>query len=315
MAGAETPRHRDPSVNEERILTNTHPSTAWTTYLRQPAVPSAVRPEDFDRLMRHDERFPRAAAYNPVWVRQNLMGPNALWLMEDLAERLDFQPGQRVLDLGCGSAITSIFLAREYGVRVHAVDLWIEPTSNLARIREAGVDALVAPVEAEAHALPFARGFFDAIVSVDAYHYFGTDIRYLSYVAQFTKPGGRLGVVVPGNGIDPDDRPDEVNGPFPELYGADWFTFRSATWWGRHWRRTTGVTVEEAAMVEDGWNLWHRHHEAAAAWTGEAIADIGDERLLSDERGRELGFVRLMATVTGERPLSLGPGRYESRLA
>jgi cyclopropane fatty-acyl-phospholipid synthase-like methyltransferase len=55
------------------------------------------------------------------------MGPNALWLMEHLAERLDLQPGQRVLDLGCGTAITSIFLAREYDVRVHAADLWIEP--------------------------------------------------------------------------------------------------------------------------------------------------------------------------------------------
>lgn len=264
--------------------------------------------------MRH-ERFPRSSGYDPNWVRQNLMGPNALWLIEDLAERLELQAGARVLDLGCGSAITSIYLAREHGVRVHAADLWVGPTGNLARIREAGVEDLVVPIEAEARALPFARGFFDAIVSVDAYHYFGTDVRYLSYLAQFVKPGGRLGVVVPGNGDDPDDHPDDVDGPWPERHAADWFTFRSAEWWARHWRRTRGVVVDEAAMVEDGWALWHRHHQAMAAWSGEELAGCGDEPLLRHERGRELGFVRLLATVTGERPLTFGPGRYATRIA
>ena len=34
------------------------------------------------------------------------------------------------------------------------------------------------PFAREAHALPFASAFFDAIVSVDAYQYFGTDILY-----------------------------------------------------------------------------------------------------------------------------------------
>src|ERR671938_190581 len=129
----------DPFWERGAVLSNAHPSTSWTTYLRPPNPPAAIRPDDFERLMRH-ERFPRSSAYDPVWVRHNLMGPNALWLMEHLAERLDLQPGDRVLDLGCGSAITSIFLAREYAARVHAADLWIEPTMNLARVREAGVE-------------------------------------------------------------------------------------------------------------------------------------------------------------------------------
>ena len=296
-------------------MSNPHPSASWTAYHRVPDRPAAARPDEFDRKMRWP-RFPRSAAYDPVWVRQNLMGPNALWLMEHLAERLDLQPGQRVLDLGCGTAITSIFLAREYDVRVHAADLWIEPTLNLARVREAGVEDLVVPIEAEAHALPFSRGYFDVIISVDAYHYFGTDVRYLSYLAQFARPGGRVGVVVPGNSLDPDERPDDVEGPWAERHGADWFTFRSAVWWERHWRRTRGVVVDEASMVEDGWALWHRHHEAVSAWTGRDLADIGDERLLHDDRGSQLGFVCLRATFTGTRPLTLGPpGRYESRIA
>ena len=60
----------------------------------------------------------------------------------------------RVLDLGCGAAISSIFLARELGVQVWAADLWIDPTQNRRRIEEAGVGDRVFPIEAEAHTLP-----------------------------------------------------------------------------------------------------------------------------------------------------------------
>ena len=38
----------------------------------------------------------------------NLMGPNVPWLAEALSHVLDLQPGMRVLDMGCGRAISSI---------------------------------------------------------------------------------------------------------------------------------------------------------------------------------------------------------------
>jgi ubiquinone/menaquinone biosynthesis C-methylase UbiE len=41
------------------------------------------------------------------------MGPNPLWLTEWLCELMDLRPGMRVLDLGCGRAPSSIFLAFE----------------------------------------------------------------------------------------------------------------------------------------------------------------------------------------------------------
>jgi hypothetical protein len=41
------------------------------------------------------------------------------------------------------------------------------------------------PVRVDAHGLPFAREFFDAVVAIDSYLYFGTDERYLPYLAQF----------------------------------------------------------------------------------------------------------------------------------
>jgi cyclopropane fatty-acyl-phospholipid synthase-like methyltransferase len=84
-------------------------------------------------------RYPRAARYDPGWVIDNAMGPNVLWLTEALCQVMPLEPGMRVLDLGCGKALSSIFLAKEYDVQVWATDLWIAATDNWARIREAGV--------------------------------------------------------------------------------------------------------------------------------------------------------------------------------
>ena len=80
-------------------------------------------------------RFPRSSNYDGRWVLDNMMGPHVLWLAEHLSEVLGFTPGMRVLDLGCGKAISSIFLAREFGVQVVAADLWIEPTRECAAHR------------------------------------------------------------------------------------------------------------------------------------------------------------------------------------
>lgn len=132
------------------------------------------------------DRFPRASAYHPDWVVAGTSGgANPLWLSEWLCEVLPLQPGMRVLDLGCGRAMSSIFLHREYGVRVWAADLWFSPTENAQRIDEAGVGESVYPMRADARSLPFPEAYFDAIVSIDAFMYFGTDDMYLNYLASY----------------------------------------------------------------------------------------------------------------------------------
>jgi cyclopropane fatty-acyl-phospholipid synthase-like methyltransferase len=121
------------------------------------------------------DEFPRSASYDPVWMLENLMGPNAVWLAEALSQVMNLERGTRVLDMGCGRAISSIFLAKEFDLQVWATDLWIAASENWGRICAAGLQNRVFPIHAEAHALPFADGFFDSLLSLDAYHYFGTD--------------------------------------------------------------------------------------------------------------------------------------------
>jgi cyclopropane fatty-acyl-phospholipid synthase-like methyltransferase len=243
-------------------------------------------------------RYPRSNTYDARWVVDNQMGPNALWLLEWLAPAsgLDtLHPGARVLDLGCGRAMTSIFLAREYDLQVTAADLWVKPEENAVRIAEAGVADRVLPVFTEAHDLPFAAGSFDAIVSIDAYHYFGTDDLYLPGLTRLLKPGGRIGVVVPAlrqeiEGVEP---PEHLM-PFWE---PGFWSFHTADWWRRQWTRSGAVEVETADWLEDGWQDWLQLSEVVAEeHTDEfhiRMAGRSAEMLRLDQ-GATLGFVRIV---------------------
>ncbi|MFI0167067.1 SAM-dependent methyltransferase [Streptomyces sp. NPDC017082] len=243
-------------------------------------------------------RYPRSNGYDARWAVENQMGPHALWQLEWLAPALglaDLPPDARVLDLGCGRAMTSVFLAREYGVQVVAADLWITPDENAVRLAEAGVADRVLPVSAEAHDLPFAEGSFDAIVSVDAYQYFGTDDLYLPTLTRLLKPGGRIGVVVPALREElPGSEPPEHLKPWWEP--AFW-CFHSTGWWRRHWTRSGAVAVETADWLEDGWRDWLLWSEVVA---DESPSDLHvrmagrSVEMLRADRGRTLGFARVV---------------------
>ena len=244
-------------------------------------------------------QFPRSAAYDPEWVLENQMGPNVLWLAESLAEVMELRPGMRLLDLGCGKAVSSIFLAKEFGVQVWATDLWIPASENWRRIRAAGLEESVFPIHAEAHALPYADAFFDAIISLDAYHYFGTDDLYLGRsLVPLVKRDGQIGIVVPG-------LVRELDGDLPPHLASTWagewelWSFHSPHWWRTHWERTGLVDVERADLVPDGWRHWLSWDEACVelgfvpeefrAWLPEWI-----ETMRADA-GRNVGFTRVVA--------------------
>ena len=54
------------------------------------------------------ERFPRSNKYSPHWLVAGCSGgANPLWLTEWLTSEVDLHPGMRILDLGCGRALSS----------------------------------------------------------------------------------------------------------------------------------------------------------------------------------------------------------------
>jgi cyclopropane fatty-acyl-phospholipid synthase-like methyltransferase len=236
--------------------------------------------------------FPRAAAYDPAWVLEHHMGPNVLWLTESLSQVLDLAPGSRVLDLGCGRALSSIFLAREFDVQVWAVDLWIDASSNWQRVVEAGEQRRVLPLQLDARRLPFADGFFDAVVSVDAYHCFGTDDLFLAQITRVLAPGGGLGIVVPGLVDELTEVPEHLE-PF---WDWEFWSFHSPAWWRAHWERTGLVEVRHADLVPDGWRHWQLWDQVSRELRPQADAAGPEEwRMLEVDEGRTLGFSRVVA--------------------
>ena len=121
-----------------------------------------------------DEKYPLSAKYDLEWIYENKMGCQCLWLVESLSQIMTLKPGMRILDMGCGNALTSIFLAKEFGVTVFANDLWVSPTDNWKRICNAGVENLVFPIHGEAHNLPYADNFFDAVVCINSFQFYGS---------------------------------------------------------------------------------------------------------------------------------------------
>lgn len=254
----------------------------------------------------HDSTFPRTAAYHPDWILSGVSGgANPLWLTEWLTQAMDLRPGMRVLDLGCGRALSSIFLRREFGVEVWAADLWFNPSENAQRIRDAGVADAVFPLRADARALPFAAEFFDAIIAVDSFMYYGTDDTFLATLLRHLKPRGQIGIA--GSGLT-----HELDGPPPEHLRAWWTPelacLHSPDWWRRHWSRSGIVNIERSDTLPNGWQLWRD-------WLTTIAPDNTPEiEAITADQGRTLAYTRTIAHRREdsriEDPITSIPGSY-----
>lgn len=250
-----------------------------------------------DHALWHPD-FPLSSKYDPDLVFQGQMGPNVLWLTEWLTIDMELQPGMRVLDMGCGRALSSIFLANEYEVQVWANDLWISATENWQRIRDAGLQDRIFPIHAEAHALPYAEEFFDAIISIDSYQYYGTDQLYLGYLHKFLKPGGRIGLVMPGlhrefDGQIPEHltRTQQSGGVF---WAWDCCTFHTPEWWKASWEDYEFVDIESCEAMPDGGQLW-LHWEKVLVNSDSPKHFPSDIEALEIDNNENITFVKMTA--------------------
>ncbi len=228
--------------------------------------------------------FTRSAGYDQGWMFDNSMGPNPLWLIEWLTREMAISKENVVLDMGCGKAITSIFLAKEFDCSVFANDLWIAPEENLSRIKEQRLSQKIFPIQAEAHALPYAKESFDAITSIDAYQYFGTDDMYLDYFVKYVKPGGIIGIVMPGWA-------KEKEGLMPPgleyLSAGELSCFHTCGWWKEHFEQSGVVEIEKYDYLPNGKKVWQ--DSASAMYETKRILRSSDGTS-PEEKAKELDF-------------------------
>lgn len=235
------------------------------------------------------DRYPLTSKYDAAWLLARDMGPNPLWLLEDLARNLTLKPGMRVLDLGSGRGATSVFLAREFGVDVVAADLWVDPAVAAATFAEAGLADRIQAVRAEAHTLPFEEESFDAIVSIDAYEYFGTADSYLAYITRFLKAGGQLGIATPALRREIRDI-GEIPAHIKACVGWEAIAWHTAEWWRFQWAITELVTVTSARLQERGWADWLRWAQAQNPPSDDRVI-----AMLEADQGELLSFALVTA--------------------
>ena len=103
-------------------------------------------------------------------------------------------PGDRILDVGCGSGQVAIDLVRAApGARALGVDLSTAQL-DVARRRGAGLAVEFAQADAQVH--DFGAAAYDLIVSRTGTMFFGDAAAAFANLATATRPGGRLAILV-----------------------------------------------------------------------------------------------------------------------
>lgn len=234
-------------------------------------------------------QYLKSKKYDNDFVKANMMGPNSMIILENMLENVPLTSNMRVLDLGCGNGLTSIFLAKEYGVQVFAVDLWISASENYKRFKTMGLDKKIIPIHADATQLPFAEDYFDAVISVDAYHYFGSnEIYFDKHLSKLLKKDAIIAIGIPGMKY-------EIHNCIPEEMEPYWDeealrTWNSCDWWEKILLKSDSFKIkriQEMACFDEAWQDWLKTENKFA---------LGDRTMIEMDNGRYMNLISIIGT-------------------
>jgi SAM-dependent methyltransferase len=138
-------------------------------------------------------QYPELDGYSRDEMYEDFSGGGGLYLAIHMARTMRLHAGDIVLDLGCGMGQASIFLAKHYGVRVIAVDLWTSATILNDKFSARGYRDRIVPLHLDVtQELPFADDYFDAIYCMNSFNFYGGNIEFLHHILRHLKTGGQL---------------------------------------------------------------------------------------------------------------------------
>ncbi len=233
-------------------------------------------------------KYIKSEKYNTPALMKKIMGPNPIKLEEELLIKHKIPQHAVVCDLGSGQGLTSVFLAKEYGFTVYAADLWSDPEENRKFFDDMGLDRKqIIPVKADATNLPFAKEFFDAVVSTDSYNYFGRDEQYLDEkLLPFVKSGGYVYIAIPGMKKDCHDN-------LPQELLLSWTPeqleyMHDVDYWSEIVGKCKGaevISVKEMESNDEVWADWLMQDNEYA---------VGDRKSMEAGGGKYLNFISIV---------------------
>jgi len=181
---------------------------------------------------------------NLAFLNATMWGPNGIRQAEELASHFTITKDMKILDLGCGMGLSTVYLAQAYGAEVFATDLYADPTENYENFQALDIADKIVPMILDAtQPLPFAKGYFDVIFSVGAYNMFGDTEEMLPNFIPYVKKGGYIAVAFPGLKYDFGDNIPQEMQPFWDVSEVARYV-RGIEWWRDLFNKTEGIEIK-----------------------------------------------------------------------
>jgi ubiquinone/menaquinone biosynthesis C-methylase UbiE len=132
----------------------------------------------------------KMSAVEKLFVNSNRHSQRVATAMLERLQEVPNQPGQRLLEVGCGTGAAARAVAKTLRLDVTAVD--VDPGQIALAQNVPAEDATVHWEVADATALPFADGIFDVVVTSKTLHHIDDWRRAVSESIRVLKPGGHF---------------------------------------------------------------------------------------------------------------------------
>lgn len=226
--------------------------------------------------------------YDTPELQGKIMGPNPIKLEEELLSDHKIPQNAVVCDLGSGQGLTSVFLAKEYGFKVYAVDLWSDPEENKKFFEQMGLTKNeIVPVKADATNMPFEKEFFDALICTDSYNYFGRDPEFLDEkLLPYLRSGAYIYLAITGMKKDCHDN-------IPKELLLSWTPeqldyIHDINYWENILKQSKDsqiVSIREMESNEEVWADWLKQKNEYA---------VGDRKTMEAGGGKYLNFIKIV---------------------
>ena len=169
--------------------------------------------------------------------------------LNDLLDLLDLEPGEEVLDLGCGAGAIAEYISDRTGARITGLD-YAESAIDEAKRRTADRRSHLRFVQGDMNLLDLSRTSLDAAISLDTLYWAADLEKTLSDVVAALRPGGRMGIFM-NHHIEEGEDPSRLAPEYSELsealsnlglsFETRDYTAPIGEFWHRNWRAATDL--------------------------------------------------------------------------